>query len=1056
MQYLAEDRERYALSLTHPGVWKTSASFTDKPKPLQAVFLIIFCLQLLFLFPFVLKAQENQPIINSTLVGQVLDAKTKEVLPGVLIQIKGTTHKVATDDKGRFNFKTGQKFPYTLIISYIGYERIELNVTGSPVEVLLKEISNNLNDVVVVGYGTQRRKDVTGSVSSLKLEEVKGQPVSSPERLLQGSIPGVQVTQSTGQPGGGVSVQVRGSASLTAGSQPLYVIDGFPFYNDEKLADAGVSNGPKINLLSAINPGDIESIDVLKDASSTAIYGSRGANGVIIINTKKGTAGKSSINFDSYYGSQKVVKTLPLLNAAEWGALRNDALINAGKAPYYTQTQIDALGTGTDWQAAAFRTAPVQSHNISVLTGSEKTKFALSGNYFKQEGVLQNTDFNRYSGRLNVEHQYNERLKIVSYIAGSNSKAQIAPQAVVPNLLLMSPAVPLYNPDGSFYLKSPFEGAYGNPINTLYHQLNETRTNLVLGNASADYRIIEGLQAKVSAGILIVDNKQNRYLPSTVYEGTGVSGLGQVGSLFTTRWLNENTLSYTKKINEIHNLNALIGFTQEAAVTKGAIAAAAGFASDGTSFNDLSSGITSQTPSSSSYATALNSFLARVNYGYANKYLLTLTLRADGSSRFSDGHQWGTFPSAAIAWNVTEESFLKDHHYISNLKLRFSAGLTGNQEIPAYQSFARETFYRYNFNGNNVSGFAPGTNANPNLTWEKTAQYNLGIDLSLFNSRISLVSDVYYKKTRDLLYNITVPATSGLLDFSTLQSQIYQNIGAVENKGFELGINTKNLVGDFKWGTNVIFAVNRNKVLSLDKVNQIIPDSSLPSIAAVGYPIGSFIVYKTNGLIPAGTPPGKALTPSSNKVAGGQQYVDKNGDGVITQAGDRFIISNQPLFTGGITNNFSFRGFDLSVFFQTSYGNKLYNQNRGTLELGTGYTNAPRTLLNRYSTSNTNTDVHSAYTDPAVTIADRFIENASYLRLKNLSLGYTLPQKVLNKARLRNLRFYVSAQNLWTWTNYTGYDPEANFNGQSAINSGVDNGVYPNSKTIMAGASLSF
>ncbi|MET4138393.1 TonB-dependent receptor [Pedobacter sp. UYP1] len=1054
MQNLAKAGESYVPALIYTAI-NNIAGFILK-KRVQTYQFILFILFLQLITPLITLAQDNQPLINSTLVGRVLDDKTKEALPGVLVQIKGTTHKVATDDKGRFNFKTGQKFPYTLIISFIGYEKLELNVDGSPVEILLKEATNNLNDVVVVGYGTQRRKDITGSVASIKLEEVKGQPVSSPERLLQGSIPGVQVTQSTGQPGGGVSVQVRGTASLTAGSQPLYVIDGFPFYNDEKLADAGVTSGPKINLLSSINPGDIESIDVLKDASSTAIYGSRGANGVIIINTKKGTAGKSSINFDSYYGTQEVVKTIPLLNASEWGQLRNDALVNAGKAPFYTQAQIDALGVGTDWQAAAFRKAAIQSHNLSILTGTEKTKFAISGNYFKQDGVLQNTGFTRYSGRLNVEHQYNERLKIVSYIAGSSSKAQVAPQSVVPNLLLMTPAVPVYNPDGSFYLKSPFEGTYGNPINTLYNQLNETRTNLVLGNASADYRIIDGLQAKVAAGVLIVDNKQNRYLPSTVYEGSGTSGLAQIGTLFTTRWLNENTLNYTKQFNNDHNINVLVGYTQESAVTKGSIAGAAGFATDETSYNDLSSGIISQTPFSSSYATALRSFLARANYGYRNKYLLTLTLRADGSSRFADGHQWGTFPSAALAWNATEEDFLKGNRVITNLKVRFSAGVTGNQEIPPYQSYSRETFYRYNFNGSNASGYAPGTNANPNLTWEKTAQYNLGIDLALFNSRINVVADVYYKKTTDLLYNITVPATSGLLDFTTLQSQIYQNIGAVQNKGFELGINTKNLVGDFKWSTNLIFAINRNKVLSLDNVNQLIPDSALPSVAAVGYPIGSFIVYKTDGLIPAGTPPAQALTPSGNKTAGGQQYVDKNGDGKITQAGDRYIIANQPLFTGGITNNVSYKGFDLSVFFQTSYGNKLYNQNNGTLELGTGYTNAPRTLLNRYTATNTNTDVHNAYTDPAVTISDRFIEDASYLRLKNVTFGYTIPHKILNKAGIKSVRFYVSAQNLWTWTKYTGYDPEANYNGQSAINSGVDNGVYPNSKTIMGGATLSF
>lgn len=1002
------------------------------------------------------QAQETKPLIQSTLVGTVLDAKTKEPLVGVTVQIKGTTHGATTNIKGQFNFVTGQKFPYTLVISYIGYEKQEVIANGSPVNILLKEAVNQLNDVVVVGYGTQRRRDVTGSISSVKLEELKGQVVTSPERYLQGSIPGVQVTQSTGQPGGGSSVQVRGTASLTAGSQPLYVIDGFPFYNDESINDAGITNGPKINLLSTINSSDIESIDVLKDASSTAIYGSRAANGVIIINTKKGSPGKSSVNYDGYYGRQGVVSTIPLLNAYEWGVLRNEARINAGKAAFYTPEQLNALGAGSDWQDAAFRKAGVQSHNLSIISGSEKTRFAFSGNYFDQDGVLENTDFLRYSGRLNLEHNYNEKLKFGSFVTVSNSKAQVAPANVVPNLLLMSPAIPIYEADGSFVLKSPYEGTYANPINTLFNQINETRTNFVLGNASADYKILKNLTAKVMGGIMIVDNKQNRYLPTTTYEGSTTGGLAQVGTVNSLKWLNENTLTYSQVFNSKHNLTVLAGFAQEYIGSKWTTAGSSSFTTDQTEYNALGTGVVVLTPSSTEAVSALKSYFTRFNYGYNNRYLLTFTLRADGSSRFGPDKKWGSFPSAAFAWNVSEEDFLKNSPVISNLKIRFSAGLTGNQEIPAYQSLARIGFFRYNFNVNNVSGFAPSSGSNPNLGWETTAQYNIGSDLSFFNGRVNAVADIYYKKTTDLLLNVTVPSTSGLFDFTAGQSQVYQNIGAVENKGLELGINTRNLTEAFKWNTNLVFAINRNKVLSLGQgINQIIPNSALPSIAAVGYPIGSFIVYKTDGLIAADKAGANALTPNKVKIAGGQQYVDKNNDGFIRQADDRFIVSNQPSFTGGITNNFSYKGVDLSVFFQTSYGNKLYNQNYGTLELGTGNTNGSRTLLNRYTAANTNTDVHVAYSDePAVTISDRFIEDASYIRLKNISLGYTFPTKLLKKASIRQLRIYISGQNLWTGTKYTGYDPEVNTNGQSAINSGVDNGAYPNSKTFLGGLSL--
>ncbi|MFD1818051.1 TonB-linked outer membrane protein, SusC/RagA family [Pseudarcicella hirudinis] len=995
---------------------------------------------------------------SSTITGKVIDSKTKEPIIGAAVAIKGSPGGTLTDVSGNFTFKSNKKPPFTVLATFVGYKKQEIEVYElETLKISLVESKGfKLDEVVVIGYGTQKRSDITGSVASVPIE-IKSQPVSSVERLLQGAIAGVQVTQSTGQPGGGVSVQVRGSGSITAGTQPLYVIDGFPVYNDESLNDAGVTDGPKINPLSSINTSDIESIDVLKDASATAIYGSRGANGVVIINTKKGTGGKSSINYDGYYGVQSVVKTIPLLTAGEWGALRNDALINSGKAPQYSKAQLDSLGQGTDWQSAAFREAAIQSHSISILTGSEKTRLAISGNYFKQDGVIRNTGFERYSGRLNVEHDYSKKLRLSTYITASTSNAQVAPASVVPNLLLMSPAVPIYNPDGSFLIKTPFEGTYSNPINTLLNQVNETRTNRILANVSGEYTILDGLVAKVLVGTDIIDNKQNRYRPSTVYESAGLGGIAQVGSIFTSNWLNENTLSYTKNINNIHNFNAIIGFTQQSSVTQGSVAAAAGFATDAFSFNNLGAGITSQTPSSLSSKWALESFLARVNYGYNDKYLLTLTVRSDGSSRFGSGNKWGTFPSAAFAWNAGEEEFIKNIATITHLKFRLSGGLTGNQQIPTYQSLSQLGFYRYNFGNTNVSGFAPNTIANPNLSWEKTAQYDFGIDLGLFKNRVNIVADIYYKKTTDLLLNVTLPATSGLLNFTTLQAQAYQNIGAVENKGIELAVSSKNLIGKFKWNSNLIFAINRNQVLSLgDGVSQLIPDNSLPSIAAVGQPLGSFIVYQTNGLIPVGTPPAKALTPSQNKAAGGQQYVDQNNDGVITQAGDRIIIANQPSFTAGLTNTFNYKGFDLAVFFQASYGGKIYNQNRATLELGTGYTNATRTLLNRYTETNTKTDVHSAYQDPAATISDRFIEDGSYLRLKNISLGYTLPEKLLSKAKIKTIRFYVSAQNLWTLTNYTGYDPEASSNGQSAINSGVDNGVYPNSKTILGGISLSF
>ncbi|MDR6941452.1 SusC/RagA family TonB-linked outer membrane protein [Mucilaginibacter pocheonensis] len=1024
--------------------------------------LLLIPLLFIFFTPFIALAQQTQPTINSKLVGRVVDGATKEPLPGAVVRIEGTTHVVSTDIQGKFSFVTGQKFPYKLIITFIGYEKQEYIADGSPVEILMKDAQSQLNQVVVVGYGTQKRKDITGSVASVPVLALK-QPVPSLDRVLQGTVSGIQVTQATGQPGAGVTVQIRGVNSINAVAEPLYIIDGFPTSNSNSLTDAGVTNGPKINPLASINTADIENIEVLKDASATAIYGTRGANGVIIITTKKGKSGVSSINYDGSYGRQEVIKTIPLLNASQWGALRNDALVNSGKTPQ-TEAQLNPYNADTNWQDAAFRTGNSQNHSLSILSGTDRTRLAFSGNYFKQDGILQNTNFERYAGRVNVEHDYNDKLKISSFITGSRTRAQVAPQGVVPAILLMTPTTPVYNPDGSFFIKNVFEGTYGNPINTLYNQINTTTTSRILGNISADYKITDDLTARVLTGVDIIDNKQNRYLPASVYEGSGYSGLGETGTLNSTNWLNENTLTYTKKLGN-HNLNILAGFTQQAFNAEGAVTGSSGFVSDYDTFNNLGSGsITSISgsgfavaPSSSTNTWALKSYLGRVNYGYNGKYLLTLTLRADGSSKFAPGHQWASFPSAAVAWNASSENFLKNVEQISQLKFRLSAGQTGNSDIPPYQSFSQLGYYRYNFGNTTLAGFAPNSLSNPNLTWEKTTQYDFGFDLGLLKDRITLTADIYYKKTTNLLLYLPLPATSGLTiitNTAITNPQQYENVGSVQNKGFELSINTHNFTGSFVWNTSLVFAVNRNKVLSLggNGVNQFIPDSSLPSILRVGEPIGSFIGYKTNGLIQAGGP---ALTPAANTAPGGQAYQDINGDGKITQSADRVILGNsQPKFTGGITNTFSYKGIDLNVSLQGSYGNKIYNQQRGVLELGTGYTNATATLLNRWTPANTNTDVHSAFQDPAATISDRFVENGSYLRLKNLSLGYTIPKSIVSRSFIKKIRIYVTAQNLVTWTKYTGYDPEVSSNEQSAITSGVDNGAYPNNKSILAGIGI--
>jgi TonB-dependent starch-binding outer membrane protein SusC len=1020
------------------------------------------------------------------IVKGVIKDESGQPLPGATVVIKGSNVFASTDLNGEFSISVAKQLPVTLLINSVGYKVQEVEIyelSEEALEISLK-LDNILDEIVVVGYGEQKRKDITGSVASIPTE-LKAQPIASVERLLQGAVAGAIVTQTSGQPGGGVSVQIRGSNSITASSDPLYVIDGFPINNDYSISDAGVTNGPKINPLSTINSADIESIDVLKDASATAIYGSRGANGVILVTTKKGTAGESSIHYDGYYGVQQVVKTLPLLSAGEWWQLRKDAAQNtnptavanlksankgylaAAEAGGYT---LDTAGVGTDWQKAAFRKAAIQSHNLSILSGNDKTKFALSGNYFNQDGIVRETGFTRYALRFNIDHEFNDNFKILTYVNASNIKAKVAPDAIIPNLLQSPAALPIYKNDGTFLVQSGLDQALANPINSLYNQTNETTTNRLLANVSGEYKIIEGLTAKILVGADIVANKQNRYLPNTTLEGLQLKGFAAVGSVNTVNWLNENTLNYSRNFNGVHDINVVAGFTAQRSTTEGVTAAANNFASDYFEYNNLGTAVTPNSPTSTNVQWSLASWLGRVNYSLNSKYLVTLTIRSDGSSRFGKENKWGYFPSAALGWNVHEENFLQDIKQISFLKLRASVGITGNQSIPPYSSLSQLSYFRYNFNGQTVSGYAPNNVPNPNLGWEKTSQIDIGVDVGLLNNRVNVVFDYYYKRTTDLLLNAIVPGTSGLAVGGTInsgqQSAVYQNLGAVGNRGIEVGINTQNIVNEFKWNTIFVFSTNKNKVLDLGNgITRIVPNTNAPSVIEVGKPLGSFIVYRTDGLIQPGDDGTNALTPQAFKGVGAQKYKDINDDGVITQAGDRVVIANQPGINAGLTNTFAYKGFDLAIFFQTSLGAKLYNQNRAQLELNNGAGNGAAAAANAYRTpgtrgpndpGNTNTDVKAAYQDPAITLSDRFIEDASYLRLKNISFGYTIPVSVLSKAKINSLRVYVSAQNYWTLTNYSGFDPESSQAGQALINRGVDNGVYPNNKSIQGGIQLSF
>lgn len=1024
-----------------------------------------------------IQAQNTTPLIQSKLDGTVVDAITNQPIIGASVTIKGTTHGVVTDAEGKFYFQTGQKFPYTLIVTYIGYKKIEVIVEKNPVIINLKEERQELDELVVVGYGTQKRKDITGSVASVPKANLS-QVTSSADNLLRGAVAGVVVTQSSGRPGASSSVRIRGGNSITAGNEPLYVVDGILIYNDNSNSGAGVTYaGASVNVLSTINPADIESIEVLKDASATAIYGSRGANGVVIITTKKGTKGQDNISYQGYFGFQNISKKLRLMNASEWASLRNDVQASIGQAPSFSAAQIEALKTSGnyDWQSAAFITAaPVQSHNLSFSGGDEKSRYAVSAGYFDQDGIVLGSDFKRISLRVNYERNYSQKFKFgvnanytnsIANGVGTNGGAAAGrnPNPLV-SVVLTAPVVPIKNADGSYNVtNNPYatsvNGYIPNPINDLDNTTNETKLNRILTSLFGEYKFNKELTAKVAVSGDVLNTKQNYYAPSNTTTGAGTKGLASIGERSVGSVLNENTLNYNTHFGENHKFSALGGYTLQ--YTKGEVvnAGAQTFVNDANTYNAIQDGVPVK-PYSDAYESVLKSWLARVNYSYKGKYNFTLSGRADGSSRFGSESLWGYFPSAGFSWNITDEEFANNIKGVTEAKLRITAGTTGNQEIGNYLPLASMGSVNYSFGGTLYTGLAPTRLANPDLKWEKTNQYNVGLDLSLLDRKINFVFDVYYKKTKDLLINVPVPLSSGY-------TTVLQNIGGVENKGFEVGLTTENIkTENFAWNSNIVFSLNRNKVTEIGNgVNEffpVVPNGSLlqqqPVIVKVGLPLGSFWGYKTNGIFQTqeevNTQP--KINSLANTKVGDRKYVDTNGDGVITALDKGNLGTSQPKFVGSFSNTISYNDFDLNFSFQGAYGGKIFNALNQQLEISTLGTNAAATLNDRWTPTNPSNEIPRASSSPLGIVSERYVEDASFLRLKLITLGYTLPKSVSKKLGTKSVKFYISAENLITWTKYTGYDPEVSSYEQNNLYPGIDFGSYPNSKTFISGLNVTF
>lgn len=1005
-------------------------------------------------FPHVTAAPVSKPVPDVlrtlTVTGVVKDTNNQPVIGASIVE-SGTTHGTITNVNGEYTLKVSSHS--SLRISSIGYETKTIKVgDNNKLNVILSDSHQNLSELVVVGYGVQKKSDLTGAVSSVSISDLQSNTAASVGNLLGGTIPGVQVTATSGQPGGNFSIRVRGGSSVQGGNEPLYVIDGFPVY--EESITAGAVSGATSNPLSYLNPNDIESVNILKDASATAIYGSRGANGVVIITTKKGTAGrKASVTYQGNVGFQSLRKKIDVLDAHDFAILRNDALYDTypekGKYQYLNAQEIASLGKGTNWQDEAFQTAFMHSHQLTIAGGSERTHYVISGNYFAQDGIITNTDFKRFSSRINLDSRISERITVGINVTGTRTTSRLAPNGIVTALLLMPPTATVYDKDGKYTLRNPFENIFSNPIASLHEQLNKTRSYKVLSTAFGEYAITKGLKVKVLLGTTINNTKEYSYIPSTIYEGVAKGGIASLGTVDVNSWVNENTLTYNVDFSEGHHLDALLGFTQQETNEELVRTGSSGFVSDDLAYNNLQGGSVTTTPYSYAAKNAMLSYLGRVNYNYAGKYYLTLSFRRDGSSRFGRDNKWGTFPSAGFSWHISRENFFNSlSSLFSNLKLRLSYGKTGNQEIGNYQALATLTATNYIFGDKQAVGYKADRIANSRLGWETTHQFDAGIDIGLFNERLTLTLDAYWKKTNDLLLNVEIPWTSGF-------SSSLQNYGSISNKGLEVALHSKNFIKDFQWTTDFNISFNRNKVLSLGNGTESYISGNY--LVKVGEPLGSFYGAITDGILQTGEEKTKGVfTGSGTPKAGDRLYKDINNDGLFSSASDRAIIGHaQPDFIIGLNNTLSYKNFDLNFFFQASVGNKILNANRQALELFSGQQNAASSALDRWTPEHISTSIPRAKLDPAPVFSDRYVEDGSFVKLKSASLGYTFPKQIIHSLGISNLKIFISGTNLLTFTKYSGFDPEVT-SLDNTVSQGYDKGIYPVSRTYNFGIIINF
>lgn len=1043
-------------------------------KQYKRLLAVVAAVSAIYLCPYYSKAGPHKffkyKIIADRQVTGKVTADNGSPLADVNVAVKGSITGTVTDTNGNFTISVPEQGG-TLVFTSVGYGQKEVTVRNQKnINISLSQQNRELNEVVVIGYGTTKKSDLTGSVASVKSEDLRRTQVTSFDQALQGRAAGVQVTQLSGKPGAETSIRIRGTSSINAGNEPLYVIDGMLVSSDGGDISTGVTRGPRISPLSSINPGDIESIEILKDASATAIYGSRGANGVVLITTKRGRAGAGSVNFEMYYGVQQISHKVEVLDAEQFANLVNEAKLNANATPIYVNPK--NLGKGTDWQDELLRTAPMANYQLSFSGGDEKTKYAISGGYFTQQGIILNSDFKRYSFRANLDRDVTKRLTIgnsITFSRVSSSGVLTNAGTIVPGVtnsaMLFNPVLPVYDSTvkGGYTYENDRGKTLGNPVAEAKEYNSYSTIARVIGNVYAKYKITEGLDFRTSFGIDQYTSRENSFGPNFLKRTEASKGEASIGDVHGLTWLNENTLTFNTRIKEDHALNILAGYTIQQFNNESLFAYAFDFPDNRTGYHNIAAALNPQKPSNSESQWSLVSYLGRVNYTWKDKYLFTLTGRVDGSSKFAEGRKYGFFPSGAFAWRVSDEKFMQGIKSVSDLKFRVSYGVIGNQNIAPYQSLALVGPYSEGvFNGTEIyTGREPLTYINKNLKWESTRQLDIGADASFFNSRLSLTADYYQKKTYDLLLSSPIPFTSGF-------SSTLLNIGNILNKGFDFDIRSVNTTGALKWNTSLNISINRNQVTNLANNNTDILLSG--SLLRVGEPVGTFYGYIFDGIfqsdeeaLKSAVMKGQEATssnPASIARAGDRKYRDVNNDGVIDEKDRTIIGSAQPDFTWGLNNTLSYKNIDLSFFFQGSQGNELANLNSFDLLNFNGQTNVLKEAgLNRWTPANHSNKYPRALSAGSLDqgiFSSAIVEDASYIRLRNVTLAYNLPKNVTKGAKLNNVRIYASATNLFTKTKYTGYDPEANTYGQNSFVVGYDLGGYPMAKTFILGINIGF